>query len=629
MAFEALTWADLEAWAGSKIVTRGKSYHKRGRVKDLVRTSDGKLIAWVHGSERYASLVYFEGGELESVCTCPYWAECKHAVATVLEYLDCMKRGVDVPQAGKSDPRLAMLEDDLPKDSWMVDEVTPEEDRIDGSLNDFLKKQKKDTLIIIINDLAARYPDVRVALMDQQALSGGSIKSIVDRVRSEIRVLGAEPAWHDPWEDEDDLPDYSRVGERLEALLNKGHAEEVLSLGKELLEAGTKQIEMSHDDGELSWTIGPCIEIVFRALPRSGLSTAEQMLWAVEAELIDEYSLCDLGLESFWEEKKKKGDWVILAERLMEHLTPFKPKKGDELHSKNYRREKLTDWIVEALQKAGKTDEAIALCEKEAPITASYVRLVRLLMEAGREEDTGKWVRKGIKATQKQWPGIASDLRRAFREMKEKDGNWPRVAAIRAEDFFHEPSLHTFQSLEKAAKKAKVWQGIRPVAMTYLETGEMPGKKGSSWPLPETDLPESIGRGRERFPLYETLIDIAIAEKRPDDVLKWYDAKPKEKYSWTFGGHRDDKIAEAVKNHYPARALEIWKGIAESEIAQTKVKAYQEAGRYLKKIQRLLKQHEKEKDWKDYVVQLREANARKPRFIEILDSLSGKRIVDA
>jgi len=587
------------------------------------------LIAWVKGSERYASLVYFEDGELESGCTCPYWADCKHAVAMVLEYLDCMKRGVNVPKAGNNDPRLAMLEEDIPEDSRKVDEGDPEEDRIDESLNDYLKKQKKDALIKIINDLAAHYPDVRVTLMDQQALSGGSIKSMVDRVRSEIQVLGAEPAWHDPWEDEDDLPDYSRVRERLEALMNKGHADEVLSLGKELLEAGTNQVEMSHDGGEFSWTISPCMDIVFKALPRSDLSTAEQMLWAVEAELMDEYSLCDLGLESFWKKKKKKGDWAILAEKLMERLKSLKPEKDDDLRSINYHSERLTDWIVEALQKAGRTDEAIALCEKEAPITVSYVRLVRLLREAGRKEDAEKWIRKGIKATQKQWPGIASDLRRSFREMQEKEGNWPRVAAIRAGDFFQAPSLHTFQSLEKAARKAKVWQEVRSMVMAYLETGKMPVKKGSPWPLPKTDLPESIGRGRERFPLYETFIDIAIAEKRPDDVLKWYDAKPKEKYSWTFGGHRDDKIAEAIKNHYPERALEIWKGIAEGEIAQTKVKAYQEASKYLKKIQRLSIQDEREKDWEDYVGQLRQANARKPRFMEILDSVSGKRIVDA
>ena len=344
---------------------------------------------------------------------------------------------------------------------------------------------------------------------------------------------------------------------------------------------------------------------------------------------MDEYSLCDLGLESFWKTRKKKGDWAILAERLMERLKSYKAKRGDELLARDYSRKRLTDWIVESLQKAGKTDEAVALCEKEASITASYVRLVRLLREAGRKEDAEKWIRKGIKATQKQLPGIASDLRRSFREMQEKDGHWPQVTAIRAEDFFGEPSLDTFQSLEKTAKKAKVWKAIRPVAMAYLETGKELGQKGSSWPLPKTDLPALIGRGKESFPSYETLIDIAIAEKRPEDVLKWHDAKPKERYSWNFGGHRDDKIAEAVKNHYPDRALEIWKGIAENEIAQTKVKAYQEASQYLKKIQRLLIQSKREKDWLDYVAQLRQANARKPRFLEILDSLAGKRIVDA
>ncbi|MFH1351878.1 MAG: hypothetical protein ABII26_13245 [Pseudomonadota bacterium] len=629
MAFENLTWSDLEAWAGNKIVARGKSYHRGGHVMDLGMTTDGKLVAWVQGSERYASLVYFEGGELESLCTCPYWADCKHAVATVLEYLDCIKKGRKIRQVGNNDQRLHMLLDDIIDDSPSTEEAGEGVDGMDESLDDFLRQQKKDDLIALINDLVMRYPDVRVALMDRRELAGGAIKGMVDRVRKEIRQLTAAPVYQDYWnDDQEDLPDYSRVRERLEALMNQGHAEEVLSLGKELLEAGTNQVGMSHDGGHLSWSIGECMEIVFKALPRSGLSTAEQMLWAVEAELVDKYSLCDTGLEGFWKIKRSKADWAILAEKLLERLRTFKPKKGDDAYSIKYLRERLTDWIVESLQMAGKIDEAIALSEKEAPITASYVRLVRLLREAGRKEDAVKWIQKGIQATQKQWPGIASDLREAFREMQEKDGNWLRVSAIQADDFFHAPSLRTFQSLEKAATKAKVWKEVRSMVMAYLETGEMPDKKESSWPLPETDLPKSIRRGREQFPLHETLIDIAIAEKRPGDVIKWHDAKPKGKYSRTFGGHGDARIAEAVKKHYPERAVEIWKGIAESEIAQTKVKSYQEAGKYLRKIQRLLKQHKREKDWQDYVSQLRQANARKPRFVEILDTLAGKRIMD-
>ncbi len=54
-----LTWADLEAWAETKIISRGTSYQKSGYVRDLAVTADGGLLAWVRGTENYATSVSF------------------------------------------------------------------------------------------------------------------------------------------------------------------------------------------------------------------------------------------------------------------------------------------------------------------------------------------------------------------------------------------------------------------------------------------------------------------------------------------------------------------------------------------------------------------------------------------
>lgn len=86
--FVGLTWNDLTAWAGNKIVSRGKNYQQNGYVKNLAHATDGSLVAWVEGTERYVTQVFFEDDELESDCTCPYWDTCKHAVAVVVEYLE-------------------------------------------------------------------------------------------------------------------------------------------------------------------------------------------------------------------------------------------------------------------------------------------------------------------------------------------------------------------------------------------------------------------------------------------------------------------------------------------------------------------------------------------------------------
>jgi uncharacterized Zn finger protein len=69
--FLGLTWNDIEAWAGGKIASRGKSYQRQGRVADLAVTDDGSLIAWVDGSDRYATKVVIdEDGLPDSICTC-------------------------------------------------------------------------------------------------------------------------------------------------------------------------------------------------------------------------------------------------------------------------------------------------------------------------------------------------------------------------------------------------------------------------------------------------------------------------------------------------------------------------------------------------------------------------------
>jgi len=489
-----------------------------------------------------------------------------------------------------------------------------------------LKQQTKAQLITLIEDMAGRYPVVRETLQDLHDLSRGTVKNMVRAVRKEIHKLSAEPGWRNYWNDEGYTPDYSRVRDRLEVLLVQGHADEVVALGKELLDAGTRQVGMSHDEGETSDEISSCLDVAFRALPKSSLPPAEQMFWAVEAELADEYGLC-LGAEGFWKRKHKVADWKILADNLTKRLKDFQWVKGDDSFSRNYRRDRLTDWVIHALENAGRRDEIIPLCKQEAKKTGSYVRLVNYLKKAKRWKEAEEWIHKGIKVTRKKWPGIANTLRTQLREMREKQGDWLSVAAFRAEDFFQEPTLNTFKELQKAAERAEVWPAVRTAAMHYLETGKLPWKN-SSWPLPGTELEKAVKRRQMHFPLTETLIDIAIAEKKPDEVIRWYNQRRTSGIGWKWSGFQDDAVAEALADQYPDQAVSIWKRLAEDQIALTKPKAYLVAAGYLRKVHRLLKKMKKEKEWREYLHEIRRVNARKIRLLETLDSLDGRRVID-
>jgi uncharacterized Zn finger protein len=642
--FENLSWSDLEGWVGSKVLSRGQGYHRSNRVKELAKTQTGSLVAWVQGGEKYATQVDFEEGEIISVCTCPYGNNCKHAVAVVLEYLDHAKKRIEVPVVTEKDRRLTLLEG-MDEEDW-EDEYGEEEEEDDddemmsrGSvsrkggktkthdLKSFLGEQTQEQLIALVNDLSERYPNVHEDLVDRQNLSKGSVNRIVSAVRKGIHELSSEPGWRNHWNQEGYTPDYSRVKSRLKSLLTKGHADEVVTLGKELLEAGINQVEMSHDEGETGIEISSCLDIVFQALPKSSLSPVEQILWVIDAELKDEYELC-YGSESFWKKKQKASDWSVVADKLLERLNKIQPAKGEDSFSRSYRRDSLTNWIIRALESASRHEEIIPICEREAVITGSYARLVDALRKAKRPEEAEEWIHKGIKATQKQYPGIAKQLKDALREIREREGNWLKVAAFRVEDFIQSPSVHTFKDMKKAGEKANAWQEVRAAALHYLENGKLP-RANPSWPLPETGVQEDRELRKSEFPMNSVLIDIAIEEKRPDDVLKWYDHKKSKRGVYWYGeGYQDDQVAEAVADHFPDRAIDIWKSIADRQIALTKPKAYEEAARYLKKVHSLFKKLKREEEWKDYLFKLRQTNARKPKLMEILSRLEGRRIIE-
>lgn len=461
--------------------------------------------------------------------------------------MDYLKQQQEIPVADEDDRRFKLLEDLDEEDEWAENEedewdedeeyepaarATPRRSskKTSDSLSSFLEQQSKEQLVALLKEQASRNPDMRQELQDRGNLLSGSVKTLVKTARAEIKKLGSGPDWDNDWggggRGSRGSGNYDRIRKHLEALLAAGHADEVVALGKELLRAGIQEVEMIHDEGATAGEIISCMNIVFRALPQSSLAPAEQLLWVIDAEMSDEYDLCQ-GTEEVWKQEPAAADWNIVADKLTLRLKQQQPARGDDSFSRNYRRDHLTNWLIRALEGADREDEIIPLCEREAEATGSYVRLVNYLREAKRGKEAEEWIHKGINATQPRLPGIADQLRTALREMREKEKNWPQVAAFYAEDFFHGPGVHTLRELQKAAERAKVWPAVEAAARHYLETGELPQstkrtKKGQTippWPLPECEVKDTTERQPTDAPMLNVLIDLAIDEKQPDKVL--------------------------------------------------------------------------------------------------------------
>jgi uncharacterized Zn finger protein len=638
--FLSLTWFDIETWAGSKVVSRGKSYQRSGYVKDFGITSNNELVAWVQGTKSYATKVGFNKGKLSSVCTCPYRESCKHAVALVVEYLERMKAKKEVQIISPDDKRINKIASgnvDWPDDSEGDEENGSNDESLNGEksmrdLKAFIKSQTEEQLAAILSDIAESNPEIQRKLKFKAGMSSKSMDSLVKSIRAEINRVSDEPGWYDYRRHIGHTPDYSSVISGLEKLMESGHADEAMKLGEYLLKMGMEAINQSSDENETVDAVADAMSSACDALKASSLQDVDKMEKAINWEMeCDGFGLCN-GLEKFWKKRFTKKDWSDLADRLLKRLNGLKAESGDgEFRSRHYRNE-LTDRIIEVLTKAGREDEIVPLCVQEAGKTGGFERVVKRFRKAGNLEKAEEWIHKGLAAADGTINAHTGTLARHLLEIRTEKRDWLFVAAIKAFDFFDRPSLETFKELKKSAERAKVLQPVQNAAMKFLQTGKEPKLRSAEWPLPDTGLAKSERYRFSLAPYISVLIDIALSEKNIDEALRLYDGQQgngrKMDFSSRLGVCMDNTIADAIKAKYPDRSVELWKQLAEHHIGFSNQKAYAQAGHYLRKIRKALESSNKTAEWNMYLGVLRAEHARKGRLMEVLDSIAGKPIVE-
>ncbi len=653
---------------------------------------------------------------LESACTCPVGASgCKHAVAVVAEYLQALASGRDVPVADEDDPRWAELESDGAEDNVDRDEEDEDEDdeeswdddeaeasssnksrspkgparrratpvNWDDKIEQHLRAKAQSELADLVWSLARRFPEIYQEFRERIALQEGDVERLVAETHREIRQVTSEPAWRNDWTGEGHIPDYSRIRHRFERLLELGHPDEVVSLGRELIQQGMRQVGESHDEGDTATAFASCLPVVFQAVMRSSLSGPERLLFAIDAELADDYDVISDVERGGPRRRAKPEEWSVVADTLAERLKTTSDREGggEDSFARNYRRDRVTNWIATALREAGRDEELRTVYESEARATGSYERLVKFLLEQHRFEDVERWAREGIAATSSKYPGIAANLAESLCELARKRKQWDVVAAHAACQFFDRPSPSTFDELVKAAKKAEVEEPVCAAALRFLETGVMPFQVVSprpaiatatrtkssakrraaltssaasipeptaaapdqlkidpAWPLPMPDYLISHLNRPGRYdsaprPHLEILLEMAMAAKRPDEVLRWFDkmrsAQQRPGYSNNSPFAYTDRVAAAVSTAYPERALEIYLAALNAQLPHAQQSAYEAAAGYLRKLRPLYEALDRTSEWTALLASIRDKYRNRPRFMELLDGLEGRSIVQS
>lgn len=676
----SLTWQQVGEWTGSRSVARGKAYQRQERVEDLAIAEDGRLLATVVGTERYATSAWrIEEGEgaggatIRSRCTCPVGADgCKHAVATVVACLDAIGDDRPIPIADPDDPRwgeIAELEGAI--DDWDEDEdekppkparLKPGKGTAGGDawgrkIEAEVRSKSREELANLVLALVGRFPELRAEFRERIELREGGGKELIAQARAELRKVTSEAGWRNRWDDEGHTPDYSRLMHRLERLVEMGHADDVVKLGRELIVGGLRQASEAADDGETSSAFAECLPVVFQAVLESGLSDPEKILFAIDAVLEDDYGIVEAAAEPLLDTTWDADDWSEVADGLQGRLRKLGRGTGRDDFSRDYARDRLVDWLLEALDCSGRSDEAIAICEAEARETNSYQRLVDRLIGLGRIGDAERWAREGIARTRERWPGISAQLAESLAGIARDRKDWKVAAAHAADRFFDRPDPRKFRELIDAAAKAKCKQKVRAAALEFLETGVAPIRtvdsgKGKlavlvddAWPLPvpEELMPSTTPRrwaDAGPRPHLDVLLDMAIEDKQIDDVIRWYEkleGSPKEgpgDGGWPSGGYghhgnRAERVAEAVAPSHPEYALGLYRKRLDRSLGTASGSAYQESARLLRKIRGLLERLDRAEEWAQLLGMIRAQYRRRPNFMEILDQLEGGTIVDA
>lgn len=577
----------------------------------------------------YFTEVTLENGKLSSICTCPVGYNCKHGVAAVLEYLELAEKGEEIPVISEGDPLILRARQGS---ALKIGETRDSHQVFRTELRKYLEQMKKEELIDLLMNLSDRDALLSRNLWDMLNLASGKTEETIESIYLELEKLREEARSYEYEGYSSQLPDFSKIKNRMETLLEAGNADQVADMGIKIMEEYA-EIAPYDEEGDIGMEVGKCMEVVIKALIQSGIPAHEKMLRVLDLELKDEYDIFDE--ELFWNSDFPVEEWKRFSEILKDRLDASDREESPSYSS--WDMENLVERLVFVLEKAGNYEEAISICEEkvEAGNERSYVRLIKVLLAAGQKEKAEEWIYRGIKEIRESYHRTVHELLHILLEIKEKEENWLFATALRAEEFFRYPSLQYYTDLWESAKKAGIWEEVRKAVHEYLENGKLPAdrtspdEEPSSLPgvLPKTGLTNRDSFRKIDAPALELLIDIAVEEKNPDEVARWYGKlKNKEKGDRYF--YRRDKIARTVEEKYPEIAIEIWKMIAEEFISRTKTEAYESASIYLLMVRNALEDRGQKAEWESYLREIREKNRLKRKLLEILDTLEKRRVID-
>ncbi|MDO8871912.1 MAG: hypothetical protein Q7V05_04165 [Methanoregula sp.] len=658
------TWSDLDAWVGAKTLVRGRQYQREHRVENLAHASSGELVAWVTGTERYATAVAASGVTFKSWCTCPVGTSCKHAVAVVLEYLESLKNNVPVRTLADNDPRILIFacsmpgsKTDLPfakvpEQKTLFGISGPGKNRGDISaeevLHDYFDGLTKTDLVELLDKICRESPEIGQDILSRNTLASADPEAILESLRADIAAL-AQDEGKVPWNRRSAVTDYSTMNDRMEVLLSSGFADAVLRCGQDLFRFATAEIDKMDENGDdrydgydedddeesedFAGEVSECINTVFLALDRSTLPVHERMMYVSDLEFNDDYGLCPRN-HPFWNGPFTENDWSRFVDLLISRMEADQNEGDWKDNSLFSPRENFIRKLLFAFNAANRSDDAIHFCIVTAGKPGYSPSLVRYLIRMKRGDEARKWIEREIRLVHGDYRKEI-ELRILLCELWEQEEDWLHIAGMRAAEFLSSPSIEGYRKLKTASERAGVWWEVSEEILDFLALDKKPVSCVSQSVdgemiliiLPRSGVISLKPERKIPAPAFELLIAIAIEEKDHYEVLVWYDMYLTGKPARFLPTVLVEGIADTIAENFPDRAVAMRKHIAEVYLKEARPRSYESAMVQIRKTKETLKRQDRLPEWELYLSELKKNHSRKKLFLDMLVILDERPIV--
>jgi len=569
----------LRELAGERYFARGEAYFDEGRVRGLTEYR-GRVSARVAGTEDYRVKLWVEGDDIGYACSCPLGDDgefCKHCVAVGLAWVE------ETEAKGQHSLRrdaAATLDD----------------------VRALLERQDKSRLVELLLNEALENENLRERLLLETArLNPARVNLATYRhaLKRAIRT-GNYVAYAGAGSYARGL---HRVCESLAALLNDGHAAEVVELTEYALAQLEESLGYVDDSAGRVGSVAYELQELHRRACQQARSEPVALARRLFAwELRSEWEFFYGAVETYADVLGETG----LAEyrRLAEAEWARVPALGAGERETEYdgRRFRITQIMQTLARQSGDVEALVEIMQRDLSAPYDYLQIAEAYRAAGKHDAALDWAERG-------WKIFAPDhdwrLGEFIADEYHRRGRHDEALSLIWEQFTQSPDLEHYRKLHTHAHEAgrSCWTRWRERALAHMRAA------------PE-DRPH-IGRRAQAYRRTadrSELVRILLWEKRYDEA--WQEA--------CAGGCAEDlwlQLAAAREAEHPADALMIYQARIAPLIELTNNTAYEQAVELLRKVRRLMLRLERTREFDDYLAALRVEYKRKRNFIQLLGTI--------